>query len=188
MSTTEMYVVDAAGDVLHCAEAHNAHRGAQWIWNALWKKYLADSYTGRLYTSEDEEPYVPMHDDDEAQRIWSLWTTTDLAVSRMDRIAMVSTFDNLIVPAEHMELVAEALEQFEPGNENLALQAEELRKAKAEGYQGFCWNQTSVNCGIWTRRIPCEACGCTCEGESRPYNIEKDDDHRLFDPTEMPDE
>lgn len=162
MSCTEMYVVDDKGDVLAADEARNAHRGAMWIWNVLWRKYLLESC----------DP------DKEYERLWALAKNPDVPL--LDRVALASTFDNVMIPAEHMELVAQALEQVEPGTENLQKQAAELRKAKAEGYQAFCWNQTSVNSSPWSVQEECPECGCDCMGDFRPYNIHKDLGHWFF--------
>ena len=175
MSCTEMYVVEPNGDVVGYDEFRNSHRGSAWIWSEECRAAGLAPHAwlmAGLDGGEGEGHGVRVWEDDYLA-----------SIDPLRRAAMISTFDNLIVEPEWMDYVADALEAFEPGTENIKGQAVAMRKAKAEGKRGVCWNQTSVNGSPWwycgAADNEEEKCGsCDGEGEERPTNVDKDERNR----------
>lgn len=154
MSCTEVYGVPKdGGELVHLGDLRNAFRGAMWIWTELAKKYFPDDNT---YTAIMG-----------GNKLWGL--INDERLSDTEWYAFVSTFDALIVPNELMDVVADALESFSPGTENLHGQAVLLRQAKKDGLRGVCWNQTSVNGDPWRMRDDED------EDSERYFNIDTDE-------------
>lgn len=168
MSSTDVYAVQQNGDVIEIGSASNSHRGAMWIWNNLWLRYLQATYQKKQPWDGQSYGFLPTMDEDETNRLWAL--AKDERVSEGDRLALVSTFDNVIVKPEDIEAIADALESFQPPNENLALQASLIRQALADGCRGVCWNQTSVNESPWWYYDD-------DEGKYMPYNVDNSEKH-----------
>lgn len=156
MSYTEMYgIPQEGGELVHLQDCKNSWRGAMWIWNNLSKKYLGRDFN--LMEAGDSE-------------VWNLWKDSKLSDS--EYYSLMSTFDGMLVHNEMMLVVADALEQFDPGTENLKLQAQTLRQAKKDGMMAVCWNQTSVCADTW--RVPDPE---SDEGD-RMFNIDIDKDYK----------
>ncbi|MHC4618529.1 MAG: hypothetical protein ACYTEQ_12340 [Planctomycetota bacterium] len=191
MSQTIVYAV-RNGNVEHFGECNNSFRGAMWIWKELGEKY---------FPGKDMSPVS----NSACRKIWAL--AKDTRLTDTEYYALLSTFDRAMVAQEYSDLVANALEAFEPGNENLKRQAELIRCAVREGAEAIAWNQTSVNCDAWkvqesesdrlfsslharegmviTDELICAVMGeMFDESPNRPYNVNKDDKHWWILPRE----
>lgn len=147
MSYTEMFgIPKKGGELVHLQNCKNSWRGGMWIWNNLSNKYLGRDFN--LMEAGDS-------------KVWDLWK--DSRLSDSEYYSLMSTFDKMLVHNDMMLVVADALEQFDPGTENLKLQAETLRQAKKDGMMAVCWNQTSVCADTWM-----------------VYDHEDDEDERMF--------
>jgi len=154
MSRTEVFgVPKKGGELIFLGECTNAWRGAMWIWTKLAEKY----FPGR-------EPYSVIMK--ESSGFWKL--IDDPRLSDTDWYAFATTLDAVVVPNELIGVVADALENFSPGTENLKMQADLLRKAKKDGLRGVCWNQTSVNGDPWHWWTP-------GEDDHRYVNVDTDE-------------
>lgn len=154
MSYTEIYTVNKKGDVEFHAEVKNSFRGAFHVWDTMAKAHLGRPALGNL------------------QPVWDLWK--DRRIPESHRIVMAATFDNVIIKRMNLKRLIRALLAFAAcdlegsgSQREQALILEEL--AGDNNVIAVCWNQTSVNSGVWE----------IYEGgdESRPYNIHKDKDH-----------
>ncbi len=150
MSYTEIYAAFENGNLDGYGEATNSWRGGFWVWNELSRKDF-DMYAAMQHGTEE---------------LFGLLTNE--RPTKAEKLVLATTADNTLVRGEDIEEVASALEQFEPGTENLKKQAELLRKAKKEGARAVAWNQTSVNGGVW--RMPDKE----NEEEDRCFNIDRD--------------
>jgi len=165
MSRTELYRIDALGDVHLEAEFSNAFRGAYLVWQQMCQRYL-------------HQDMIPLFlRDDRMQEVWDLWK--DQTIPLAHRIVMASTFDNVMIRREELPRLIEAIEEyaqvFDPGT--LLEQADKLRELAQGGDTiAVCWNATSVCANPWW------CSGNDEDDEGRPYNIYQDTGHRfLFD-------
>jgi hypothetical protein len=168
MSYTEMYRVDANGDVQPYEDFHNAWRGAFLVWREMSKAYLGKEF--------------PLHKlETDARETWDLWKNAEIPVAY--RIVMAHTFDNVMIRRENftrfIEAVEEYAETFDAGT--LLEQAQAVARIP-EDTLAICWNPTSVNCNPWQKHEICETCNQEIVDEYRPYNINVDERHWfLFD-------
>lgn len=144
MSYTEIYGFDKNGDAYYYDSVGNAWRGGMAIWQYLEKKYLPPYYskyahikTSRCYSMDNEA----MKD------IWQL--ANDERVSEVDKICLLTTFDNVLVKKEDIPKVIEAFRSFD-GETSLKEQADILEDmANDDDCIAVGWNQTSVNADTW---------------------------------------
>lgn len=178
-----MYLVDRDGDVVPLATLQNAHGGAMAIWRILAEKRLGIS--GMRFTMLMMDGMRPIFQGAREGK-FEPWET----------VALMTTTDRVIVPTEHVEAVASALQKFddEYGSEmrandyvfHVGAQARALRdyveKAEENGWRGVCWNQMSVSESLWD--------GVLEEGENepRPYNIDRDAGGHWFWPEDKQDQ
>lgn len=116
--------------------------------------------------------------DPEAQKeIWDIVKHPDITDTH--KIAMNSTFDNVVVKRENLERLIKAFREFE-FETSLNEQADIIEEALKEDSDliGIAWNQTSVNGDTWTN-----SGGYDEETEEPiPYNLLKEEKHWfLFD-------
>jgi len=186
MSCTEIYKFDENGNAKDLADIKNAFRGAMAIWDFLESKYLPplpkpdwmpqSTYNERGYSRTF--PSFTSDDKDEGiKEIWSLWKNSD--VSRVDKICLGSTFDNVVVLKENIPELIDAFNNFE-GQTSLKEQASEIQKALDKGnITGIAWNQTSVCSAKW---LSYENIDNSDESDYLPYNINIHKDHwNLFE-------
>lgn len=190
-----MYLVDRDGDVVPLATLQNAHGGAMAIWRILAEKRLG--IFGTQFTMLLMDGMRPIF---QAAREGKFepWET----------VTLMTTTDKVIVPTEHVASVASALQKFadEHGPEmeannfvfHVGAQAKVLRdyveQAEKEGWRGVCWNQMSVSESLWdgvrlteeeqTLAVEEDGIGVSSkwEEDSRPYNVNKDNDGHWFWP------
>lgn len=157
MSYTEVFGVEPNGDLVSLAECRNSFRGAMWIWMELSKRYLGRNFS--ILGGGLDELFGTAH-----------------KMSKKDRMALLTTADNVLVAPEHFEEFAQVLEEFEPGTENLKQQAAALRTAQKLRMKAVCWNQTSVNGDAWVVGTDDD------EGEEvdRLFNLDRDLDHKKY--------
>lgn len=144
MSSTVLYKVPERGGVEEFEEYRNSWGGAMFVWNSLATHFL-------------EPKHRSLFNEEAASRVWNL--DGDLRLTDEERITLMTTFDNVMVKRENFVRVAEAFEMFlelhPPGNrvESLSKQAATLRRISDDAeFFAVCWNQTTVNCGIWNSR------------------------------------
>lgn len=166
MSYTEIYGFRQDGQCEWCSEVRNAWRGAMAVWQDLEKRYLPPTYTSRLFSISG----------DGQGDLWNLFY--DQRLPEVERIAMGTTLDNVLVRASDIPRVLEAFRAY-PGETNLKEQADAIEKMCADGdCAAIGWNQTSVSGDTWAG-----AGGYDEEkDESIPYNFLTMDKHWwLFD-------
>lgn len=190
MSYTELYVVRPDGQVTSYAQFGNAHGGAMAVWRILIEKYFGVTGVGLIRMM-----------DNNFKELFDLQTRGGL--ESWEDLVLTTTHDNVIVPIEHVETVAAAMEKFDEvygPNEraknyafSIGSQAKELRQILAEreehGWRGVCWNQTSVSCPIWSGRWvelskddPHYGQPDYDQTEQVPYNVDEHDDHWFYEP------
>lgn len=162
MSCLEVYGVKENGEVEHYADLRNAWQGAMKVWTDLGQKYLGTDCTTLLMSEEG------------ARKVWDL--AKDSRLSEAEWTVMLMTFDCCVVPVGQMEFCAGACEQVNIGHYGKGGVATVVREMVQKGYKGVCFNQTSVSGSPWTIHLPEDA-----EAEDRPYNINTDTKHWLFD-------
>lgn len=146
VSCTTVYAAFGDGDMVSVGECTNAFRGAMWIWTEL------------------GDCYVPGYRHGQEELVWTL--VNDHRLSDVEHYALLSTFDGAVCPRDLMLTVADALETFAPGTENLARQATLIRAAHENGARAVAWLQTSVCCSPWWIET---------EGDDgRPWNMDRD--------------
>ncbi|EJG7554940.1 hypothetical protein [Listeria monocytogenes] len=160
MSSTNIHVVRANGDVEIYAEVKNSFAGAMKVWNSLNAKY---DFRDNLFT--------------EFKKTFSSFNKG--VYEDFENVVLGSTFDNVIVKKEDIQLLIAAYEKYidEFDGSNLGLQIEIFRQIenKADAI-GIAWCQTSVCDDLWDFGYDEE------KDELIPYNIYKGDDHWfLFD-------
>ena len=167
MSCTELYCVDAIGNVIEFDNVHNSHRGAMAVWMEMEEKYLPP-YKPSWATGEYAigKTFYRCHgigNDDEMKKIWKI--TSDKSVPILDKIVMLSTYDKVMVRTKNIKILIDAFNQFS-GETSLKEQAEKIEALLKEDdkVQGIAWNQTSVCCGVWDYYDDESE-------ESHPYNI-----------------
>jgi hypothetical protein len=139
--TTVLGIPKEGGELVVLGRFSNSHRGVMWVWYELSKKYLG---------LRDDERYRLIMDPTILQQLVDL--AEDERLSDAEHYALDTSWDNVLVGPSLMLTVADALENFEPGTENLKGQAEVIRKAHADGCKAICWHQTSVSQCPWEIR------------------------------------
>ena len=180
MSETRLYTVDRDGDVVEYECFKNAHGGAMSIWRALATRYLGTSGMDFMMLMMDGMRPLFQAAKDGKLEPWEV-------------VTLMTTYDRVVVPIEHVASVASALdkfgEQYGPSfraNFHVPEQAEALKRvadeAEEKGWKGVCWNQMSVSEALWD--------GVLDEGEDepRPYNVNKDSNGHWFWPETKSDE
>jgi len=151
MSYTGMRAAFEDGIMGEAAEFQNAWRGAMFIWIYMCRKYL-------------NLQYMPMSEA-ECEKVWAL--AKDPRVSRQDRLAFMSTFDNILLGPDLMLEVADALDSIPEVTDNVRSQAIWIRKMHARGARAIGWRQTSVIADPWWDR-----------DKDEPYNIDTGTKHK----------
>lgn len=151
MSYTEIYKFNKKGNAEDLAEVKNAWRGAMAIWNIMDERYLPPFIPEWAKRSEQplQERYHRSADmgDDGLKLVWKL--SEDPKIPETDRIALMSTYDNVIVLKEDLPKLIKAFRKFE-GETSLKNQADIFEKVlNDKDLIAVGWNQTSVNCDTW---------------------------------------
>lgn len=180
MSNCEVYRIEKNGDVRHYGDARNAFGGAMHIWQCFSHRYFGVSFG-----------MEPGHN----RRVWKLCDAGS-PLSRAERIVLSFTFDRVWIKRECINELVEALESFwqwnhcglpnpkrnperwpamladesaQPVADTIPQLCALLRTLANEDILGVCFNQTSVNCGVYTVN--------TGDDEWRPLNILTDKPH-----------
>lgn len=150
MSRLDVYGVRRDGKVESYKKLGNSWLGALRVWTNLASKYLSPGQASQV-----------LWDDTVIKDVWRL--AKDPRLNDSERRVLMMTFDRVI--ARDLEACAKACEDFrdDPGYYGSEL-ATVFREMKTKGYQGVCFNQTSVVSGFWT------------VGD-RPYDINVDTGH-----------
>jgi hypothetical protein len=176
MSYMGLLAVKPDGDVIPYMDLRNSWLGAAQVWTQLGNKYLGeyDIAAEQKKAKESGTEFDPFG----WIRTWELQHSPD--IEEQDWVTLMTTFDHMIVPKEHMLYVAEQLEKFahEFPNTHYKKCAEVLRELHGKGYEGFCIYTTSTAENEWV--IENE------EDEERPYNIFTDDGHWFLCPEKRP--
>ncbi len=173
MSYTEIYKFNSRGKAEHIGETNNSWLGAAAVWGILEDKYLEPYFPSWGEIGEKYSRLSMMFRPELMQEIWDL--DKNDKVSDVDKIVLLSTFDNVVVLRKDIDRLLNAFEQFE-GETSLKDQAQIIRNAIKEDPKliGIAWNQTSVNADSWITEGK--------NGKWRPYNIKRDSKHwSLFD-------
>lgn len=192
MSSTVLYVIASNGDVEHYCEFKNSWGGAVAIWDLLGKKYTPQPRP--TWARPEEGVYFSAFEDGALDKLFKLAQTPG-AMEPWESITMMTTADNVVVPIKHVERVAIAFETFFEHYKaqrvgyafSVGAQAAALRTILEEGeWRGVCWNQTTVNAGVWSRYVT-NGDDEDAEGECVPYNIDTMEGHWfLFEEEEAP--
>lgn len=165
MSHTELYRVRADGLIEPADRFGSAWHGAPIVWGKLAEKYL-----GRNSAAWMLDPRL-------LRRLWGL--ADDPAVSRAERITLLSTFDRVLCEAARFSELNWAFDEFlkehDPlGRSHCSLMAQAiviLRQTWSyPGVLGVGWRQTSVTDCPWV--VYDEE-----TDEDRPYDINRDKGH-----------
>lgn len=178
MSHTTGYLLGVDGLMQPDREWSNGMLGALTLWTYLARTYLdprAPRGTDR-YMLPSAQLFVP----DVSRRLWAL--AGNSSVRRHHRIALMTTFDRAILRRADFVAAADALEsaaddvQRGGSQSHLAAQARWLNSvAEREDVAGAGWQQTSVSDDLW--RVAGDLDDEGCEGDSRPYDIARDQGH-----------
>ena len=157
MSYTEMLVVRKNGDVESYKEYRNSHLFAIPIWEYMWERYIGEKYS--ISSNHDV--------------LWKLYN--DESILDADRAILASTYDNVVLKSENFLRFVIDAKQMPPRfcEYHIVTIIEDIKSFFGnEDIIGVCWNGTSISCDFWNVPEGDEYCG-----DSRPYNIFKDDDH-----------
>lgn len=141
MSYTEIYKVTKSGNTKLFAEIKNSHRGAMSIWNYLEEKYLPplNRYGMKISRAISFEK-------EDIDELWGL--QHDNRLSESEKIALLSTFDNVVVLKQDIPRLCKSFREF-PGNTSLHEQADLIEKLINDRHCfAVFWNQTSVNADV----------------------------------------
>jgi len=173
MSYVEVFRVDKDGDVVSYDTARNNHGFAPLVWEKLGEKYEVPR------TNE----YYLMMDKPALEATWKLRGEGKL--DRLDNVLMGATFDRVWVKREDVPLLVEACRRFNRDHiagaklvdtvDRTADLLEMMFKEFSDDL-GVAFNMCSANGAFWHVRVPCSECGCTCNGDTRPYNVKTDDE------------
>jgi hypothetical protein len=168
MSYTELKVFDKNGDAIGYKKFKNS-RYVTVIWMRIAEKYGI---------SKEGYGYEVIAKDDKAKELCELYYCDD-DIELNDWYALTSTFDNVVIPPESIECVADALEEFfvsrgyvEHGHELAGAMREALKTV--EGCRGLAFYISSINSDPWRVREGCIEC---CDPDYRPYNLDLDEKH-----------
>ena len=180
MSRLTVYAVNQAGECVPHTEFRNSWGGAILIWDYLIQKYFPLK-PGQQSWEGEASLMIKM------QPVWDLFKRSD--VDLIDRIALGSTFDMVMVKRENIKALAIAFTALHqrmtemglltnPDRVNhILLQADLFREMAGDSdIQAICWQQTSCARDMWRVKNDKE------DEESHPYNINTDTGHWfLFD-------
>jgi hypothetical protein len=149
------------------------------IWSILEKKYLpslpkpdwAIAADEREYWSRTHVPHFNASKPNPMKEIWDL--VHDARLAQNEKIALSSTFDNVLAKVESIGKVLAAFRSFD-GECSLKEQADLIEKEIKEDPElvAIGWNQTSVNGDTWeSENLDKET------EEYSGYNIETGDRH-----------
>lgn len=162
MSYTIIYKVPEAGPIEVAGEFQNAWLGAMHVWDSM-----ADRYVGQAFHAYKQDT-------------WNLCANEEVPLPY--RIALMTTFDRVMVKRQHIPRVIEAFAAFAQkfGAGNLIEQARCLRKlADDEACYAVCWNQTSVTAAWMIYELD--------RDDYRPYDLSRDSGHWfMFKDDEVP--
>ena len=170
MSRTILYLVPESGEIQSYAEYRNSHGSGSYIFTALCDRYL------------DGMQWICSGDN--INRLWGL--AKDDRLPKHHKIALMTTFDRVMVRRENLGRTADAfelfVEDFPPGRRvcSLLKQAGDLRLISHEPVCfAACWQQTSVSMYVWmVRGQETEPGGY----DYRPWDVSRDEGHWfLFD-------
>jgi hypothetical protein len=162
MSRTEIYAITPDGDIELEAKIGNSYRGAMYVWTTLSVKYGL--------VKPGEEGYLIIRPG-LMDRLWKL--RDDGRLSWWEKVALISTFDNVVIMRDDMHRLIVALNtwaaQHSEGSQSQ--QAWTIRRLLDDpaGFRGICFNQTSVCANPWWVY---DSSGDDEEG--RPFNIDRD--------------
>lgn len=146
MSATEIFTAGPDGELHNTHDFRNAWRGAMSLWT-----YLGETRLGW--------EHLPLFSAESMRPLWNLADDPDLPEHL--RLALVTTFDSVVVPRKHMRVVGEALrkagEELRAAGKltHLHMQGELLLSLLGEPDEGaqpvhyVAWNQTNVNADVW---------------------------------------
>jgi hypothetical protein len=180
MSYTEIYKFKKNGDAECFGEIKNAWLGAMAVWNFLDKKYLPKYIPDfAQILGETDKGYYRSSDfrTDAIKEVWAL--SLNDGVSKMDKICLLSTFEDVIVLKENLPELLEAFRKFE-GETSLTEQANAIEDELINDPEllAIAWNQTSVTGIAWVSEE------LDRHGNHTPYNILNSNKHwSLFDET-----
>lgn len=188
MSRMEVYFVNSSGDVRPLAELGNSWLGAAFVWTHVGERYFGKWDFETEYDKYKASGAKGRFDQSGWERAWTLHS--DPKVAEWDWATLVSTFDKMLIPREHFEYMAKQFELFyeahrHAGRSHYKELARILREGMPEGARGLCFNATSVGENPWWVHGENEE-DENEEDEGRPYNIDRDHDHQVFDPAERP--
>lgn len=170
MSRTELYIIGKDGDIEIYKGYGNSYRGAILLWHNLWRKYYAKLC------------YPHFNDDKNIEKLWRV--DINLEVPRELRILLASTFDKMMIKIDNLPKYIDAIEsvltkKYFEDNGHFKNYPKDLREIlKNKNIIAICWNQTSINNGVWIKYDQCP----TCREYSieRSYNIFKDKKHQFL--------
>ena len=148
MSYSEIYKFGKNGEASFLGEVKNSWCGAAMVWRILENKYLPplpkpDWMNETDYKEHGYSRTSPSFDVNSMKPIRNLWK--DGSVSRIDKIVLRTTFDNIVVMCENLKKVINSFNEFD-NNTSLQEQAKILNDALLDELTiGVAWNQTSVN-------------------------------------------
>mgnify|MGYP003393449922 CR=1 FL=1 len=190
-----MFVVAQDGNVEHYRDFKNSHGGAMAVWCLLGEKYVPQPRPSWVPAGRPHL-WSPFEQEGSLRQLFAK-AETEGVMEPWERIVMLSTADNVVVPIERLDEVAAAFEKFYDHYKarrdgfvfSIGDQAAAMREILAEGkWRGVCWNQTSVNGdALWygvyvekTRAKEEEDEDEDDEKERVSYNIDTMSDHWLF--------
>jgi hypothetical protein len=177
MSYTELFQFGKTGEAEELGDVQNAWRGAHAVWRLLETKYLSPLPRPIWMSPEDYEKngysrtsVPPLREVNALKEIWDLWKNEN--VSRIDKIVLGTTFDNVIVLRDNIEETIKAFEEFE-GETSLKEQSILLKEALHDkNVIAIAWNQTSVCADNWVNYKYDDE-----KEEEIPYNINTEKEH-----------
>lgn len=177
MSYTELYKFTNDGTAKCFAEVHNSFRSGMAIWQTIETRYLPKYIPSWANGDESREYFRSfVSSGDAVKEVWALFDGDK--ISKIDKIVLGTTFNNVIVMKLDIPRLIEAFRSFE-GETSLKEQADLIEAAfkSDEDLIAIAWNQTSVTADAWKSTE-------LREGEEYyiPYNLLKHDKHwNLFE-------
>lgn len=190
MSYTEIMAVRKSGRVEGVEELRNSHLFGPIVWSTLYEKYFrpwnfrleSDEYDAAKARGED----VGEFDYSGHRRSWKLYE--DPRTEEHDWAVLAATFDNVVLPGEHLPRFADLAERYHrehpevPGGRmasHFGRIAEVARELHRLGSIGMCFYGCSIVENPWSVRHPSRP-------RWRAYNVNRDSKHWIFDPADYP--
>jgi len=181
MSSTQLYKFTKEGEAECFGEVRNSFRGAMTVWNILDERYLPPFTPSWAIGDEPGKTYHRSSDmfGGGLKEVWALANGED--ITKIDKIVLASTFDNVTVKKENIPELIEAFRAFE-GECTIKEQADLIEEELKNNPDliAIAWNQTSVNCDTWDSDVM----GKDEYGDDYypPYNILTEEKHwSMFD-------